>query len=340
MTIEISSIIAYNELVKMKGFWPALLLICLLASLYGIHPTLAQESLPPDGGQRYFPETGHLVTGDFLKAYESVPNPDLVYGNPITEAFSNPIFGKKIQYFEKARFEQVPSNPAELRVHITELGRLLYEPGPTLPTPGNSTACKTFLETKNRVCYAFLDFFEANGGEAQFGYPISNFELHDQRIVQYFQRARFEWHPELPEGQKVQLSKLGYTYFYTIGEDPARLDAVQILPGSNMPQLVLSLKVSAFTERSVLPQTGQQTIYIVVQDQNLLPVHDAEVSLIIMFPSGQVEKIKIPGKTDGLGVLSYTISYHDQTPGMVKVVATAYYEKLKNQTETSFRIWW
>lgn len=324
---------------KAKGLWPAFLLICLLASLPGIHPTLAQENLPPAGGPRYFAETGHWVTSEFLKAYDSVPDPHQVYGNPITEAFYDPTFGKTVQYFEKARFELIPDNPPELRVHLTELGRLLYEPGQKLPTPENTTACKTFSETKYRVCYAFLDFFEAYGGEAQFGFPISNFESHDHLIVQYFQRARFEWHPELPLGQKVQLSKLGYLYFYTMREDPHRLDAALFDAGNEIPQIILSLKVHAFIESPVLPQTGEQTIYIVVQDQNLLPVQDAEASLVIMYPSGLVERIQMPDKTNELGITSYTVNFHDEPPGMVNVVATALHDKVINQATTSFRIW-
>jgi len=326
-------------LVKLRCLW-SVLLICLLTSISGIHHSLAQESLPSDGGQRYFPITGHWVLGDFLKTYEGIPDPELIYGNPITEAFNSPTFLKKVQYFEKARFEYVPDNPPELRVHITELGRLLYEAGPTLPTPQNSTACKSFLETKNRVCYAFLDFFEAHGGEAQFGVPISNFELHDQRIVQYFQRARFEWHPELPEGQKVQLTNLGYSYFYRMDEDPLRLDPVALFPSSSAPQTILKLKVSAFTADSILPRTAQQTVYIVVQDQNLLPVPDAEAIMMVKFPSGHVERLSVPGKTNALGVISCPLSYHDQIPGMVDVFVTAYTDTLTSQAVTSFRIWW
>jgi hypothetical protein len=330
--------------VKLKGLWSVLLLTCLLTSMTGIHSTLAQDSLPSVGGQRYFPKTGHWILGDFLKAYESIPDADLVYGYPITEAFDSTTFGKKVQYFEKARFELVPDNPPELRVHITELGRLLYEAGPTLPTPQNSTACKSFVETKNRVCYAFLDFYEAHGGEAQFGVPISNFELHDQRIVQYFQRARFEWHPELPDGQKVQLTNLGYSYFYVMNEDPQRLDPVPLyLPDrnkNNAPQTIIKLKVSAFTGHSILPRTGQQTIYIVVQDQNLLPVPGAETTLMVKYPSGRVERISVPGKTNAIGVISCQLDYHDQIPGMVDVFVTVYTDTLSSQSATSFSIWY
>jgi hypothetical protein len=56
----------------------------------------------------------------------------------------------------------------------------------------------------------FLTFWRANGGVLIFGYPIGEEIVEDGRIVQYFERARLEYHPELlgQEGQ-VQLSLLG-----------------------------------------------------------------------------------------------------------------------------------
>lgn len=56
----------------------------------------------------------------------------------------------------------------------------------------------------------FLDFWRANGQVLIFGYPITEEFVADGRVVQYFERARFEYHPELfgAPGQ-VQLGLLG-----------------------------------------------------------------------------------------------------------------------------------
>ena len=61
-----------------------------------------------------------------------------------------------------------------------------------------------FQETKHNVGPVFLAFWNANGGVAQFGYPIT--ELFDENgaSVQYFERARFE----LRNGG-VELGRLG-----------------------------------------------------------------------------------------------------------------------------------
>lgn len=278
--------------------------------------------------------------GDFLKAYLSIPKPEAIYGYPITEAFQEQTRGRIVQYFEKVRFELVPDNPPELRVRITELGSYFYAPsGRELPLPASFPACKYFQETRKQVCYAFLDFFEANGGAAQFGYPLSNFEIQDELIVQYFQRARFEWHPELPQGKRVTITNLGYRYFYKIGEDPARLLVARI-PGNDIPLPVLSLRVRAFPLSAVLPQTGPQTIFIIVQDQNLLPVSNATVTLVIKMPSGKDRRVVVPDSTNQSGISQYTFNFRDEPTGVAQVIVTAAYEAFRKQTITSFRVWW
>jgi len=56
----------------------------------------------------------------------------------------------------------------------------------------------------------FLDFWRANGQLLTFGMPISEELVIDGRIVQYFERARFEYHPENAKTvQQVQLGLIG-----------------------------------------------------------------------------------------------------------------------------------
>ncbi|MGB9737317.1 L,D-transpeptidase family protein [Chloroflexus sp.] len=64
----------------------------------------------------------------------------------------------------------------------------------------------------NRV--GFLDFWRANGQLHTFGMPITEELVVDGRIVQYFERARFEYHPEYAgTPQQVQLGLLGREWF-------------------------------------------------------------------------------------------------------------------------------
>lgn len=66
-----------------------------------------------------------------------------------------------------------------------------------------------FPQTGRTVRGEFLRFFEANGGVDIFGYPLTEEIVESGRIVQYFQRARFEWHPENRPPYQTQLGLLG-----------------------------------------------------------------------------------------------------------------------------------
>lgn len=60
----------------------------------------------------------------------------------------------------------------------------------------------------------FLSFWRRNGGLLVFGYPLSGEIVEDGRIVQYFERARFEYYPEnLGQDNQVMLSLLGTELF-------------------------------------------------------------------------------------------------------------------------------
>jgi uncharacterized protein YkwD len=54
-----------------------------------------------------------------------------------------------------------------------------------------------FAPTGYSVGGAFLQFFDRHGGVRIFGYPISGEITENGRIVQYFERQRFEWHQEM-----------------------------------------------------------------------------------------------------------------------------------------------
>lgn len=322
---------------KTKARWCFIILLQIALILAGQASTFLSPNAFQTENQRYFSETGHWVTGDFLKTYNSVPDPVLIFGYPITEAFQEQTYGRIIQYFQRAVFELHPENPPELRVRIAELGKQLYKPGDPLEIPANFPACEYFVETAEQVCYAFLDFFNANGGAAQFGYPISGFEIHNNRIVQYFQRARFEWHPERPAGERVILSDLGKMYFDVIGENPVRLLAA---PRNLIPQSILNLKVRAYTASSVLPESGTQTVYILVQDQNLQPVSQVQTTLEVKYPGGQVQRFVVPQFTVKNGLVSHQFTFKEQPIGLVEITVKVIYENLQAETVTSFRIWY
>lgn len=179
----------------------------------------------------YFVETGHNLSGEFLQKFRNASDPLLVYGYPITEQLTGRE-GRLVQYFQRARFEFHPELPAGQRVQLTPLGRALYSPLMQLNVT-NPAGCEYFAATGFWVCFDFLQFYRAHGGLAQFGYPISPFEFHDGLVVQYFEYARFEWQPSLPQGAQVVLTMVGRIYFSALGEDPgllARVPALTAVP--------------------------------------------------------------------------------------------------------------
>ena len=289
------------------------------------------QAQTPDS--EYFAETGHSVRGDFLLFYRSVPNPTLVFGYPLTEQFTSKD-GRTVQYFQRARFE-LSADPSQ-RVKLTPLGREMYSPERQLVI-NNPLGCRTFTQTGYSVCFAFLEFFDQNGGVAQFGYPISPFESRNTQIVQYFENARFEWRPGLPEGQRIGLTDLGRIYFDQIGEDPSFLRPSP--PDNAGPNVVLKLQVRAFPNKAVATASDQQTIYVLVQDQNLQPVSGAVGAATIRLPNGEVSSQSFQINERGVG--SFSFDFQNQQNGQLVYVNVAVtYNGLQGKTATSFRIWY
>ena len=64
-------------------------------------------------------------------------------------------------------------------------------------------------ETGQSIDGVFLDFWRANNGIANYGYPISPEVTLNGHTVQYYEYARFEYVPEDPNGVIVQLGNIG-----------------------------------------------------------------------------------------------------------------------------------
>lgn len=74
--------------------------------------------------------------------------------------------------------------------------------------------CTFYPETECNLCHGFRDYFNLNGGIPRYGYPITDAmeeKLSDGNTytVQYFQRARLEWHDKGPEQAHVEEGLVG-----------------------------------------------------------------------------------------------------------------------------------
>lgn len=174
-----------------------LLLFALVLLLTSITPASAAE--------RTYPETGQTVRDAFLDFFDTNGGLD-IFGYPRTGEFA--MNGRWVQYFQRARFEYWPENPPGQQV---QLGLLSVELGKSRP-PSIESADPTrryFRETQHSIGGGFREFWESRGGVPVFGYPITAEHEEQGRAVQYFQRARFEWHGEHPPEYRVQLGLLG-----------------------------------------------------------------------------------------------------------------------------------
>jgi hypothetical protein len=163
----------------------------------------------------YFPETGHNLSNVF-RTYWEQNGGVMLFGYPITEEIREN--GLTVQYFEKARFEYHPenngtANNVQLGLLGTEVtaGRRAAGEAPFRPIAPVATGDKAlyFAQTGHSVRDGFKDRFQALGGVARFGYPISE-EFPEVNpldgqvyMVQYFERIRLEYHPAESDPNKV-----------------------------------------------------------------------------------------------------------------------------------------
>lgn len=184
------------------------------------------------GDCQFFPETGHQVCGRLLSYWRE--NGGLpVFGYPIGPQQEVMIEGRpfQAQEFERNRLELHPENGRPYDVLLGRLGdEVLRRQGRDwrgFGTVGGAPAgCLYFSETGHSLCEPFLSYFRGKGLEfdgragyslaeslALFGLPLSEpqTEIIQGRpyTVQWFERARFEWHPENPDPYKVLLGLLG-----------------------------------------------------------------------------------------------------------------------------------
>jgi len=149
----------------------------------------------------FFSETNHHLSdrAGFLNYWRE--NGDvLLFGYPISEEIVEN--GRVVQYFERARLEYHPENLGkDGQIQLSLLGRELTADR-SFPDATPDMGTQYFPETKHTLSGKFLRFWLKRGGLAVFGFPIS--EPFDEispsdgqtRTTQYFERARFEYHPE------------------------------------------------------------------------------------------------------------------------------------------------
>ena len=129
---------------------------------------------------------------------------------------------RTVQYFERSRLELHPENAPPHDVLLGQFGRRILATVPDAPTARAAPLPEHtyFDQTGHNVAPDFAAYWAAGGGLASFGLPLS--EEFDEFIgtgapgegrafrVQYFERARLEYHPENADPQyQVLLGQFG-----------------------------------------------------------------------------------------------------------------------------------
>lgn len=156
-----------------------------------------------------------------------------VFGYPLTPVFQQqtPEGTFEVQYFERQRFEYHPEQAPPFDVQLGRLGdELLRKQGRAWPDepvqPSVPPGCERFVITRQVVCPPFLSYWYAHGlaslrGHTRFGKALHLWGLPltqprqernpdgDQVETQWFERARYEYHPALPPQHRILLGRLG-----------------------------------------------------------------------------------------------------------------------------------
>jgi hypothetical protein len=152
--------------------------------------------------------------------------------------------------------------------------------------------------------------------------------------VQYFERAVFEWRPELPNGQRVQLARLGEAHFQIARHDPNLLNPiarVMTITGIDFSAAVRSPVVSQ--------QDGEQQVFVYVSDQVGQPVVGAHVEATVLLPKNKQSQSAT--HTDQNGTAVFGLSVSSLPAGeTIPIQIKAAYQRHRNDTATAFRIWW
>ena len=334
--------------------WRAMGIVAVgVVVLLGILPT----GLASAQGEatRYFEETKHNVSGEFLEFFDRYGG-RRIFGYPLTREFEEN--GRVVQCFQRVRMVKYPDLPRGHQVRLALLGEELEYRLPPIPEseiPRDTHPDRRyFAETGHTASFAFLDFFRENGGLDVFGYPITEWDIEPSgRISQYFQRAKMEWYPENPLGQRVQLGALGIIYVETSVDpiykapEPPYIRGETATPSGAISGRrttastgIASLRAMVTVKHSIIGLDDAQTAYVYVFDQSNRGVEGASVEIEVQYEGEQVQRLT-PGSTNADGHTQIGFSMVKPSPAYVVIVnANVRYGVLTSQASTVFFLWW
>lgn len=297
--------------------------------MLSILPTFSAPAVRAADGERCFPETGRCVSGRFREYWER--NGGLaVFGFPIGPAIQerNPDTGKMYltQWFQRNRFELHPENKAPYDVLLGRLGDdWLRQRDVDWRKEGRApqqAGCLYFDQTGHNVCdqasgIGFKTYWQRHGLEfdgqrgvsyeeslALFGLPLTEPRIEanssgDRVLTQWFERARFEWHPNQSDPAfRVLLGLLGneirgaYTGLELPTDAPwARTGNRIVAIADGLPTVTLPQNPAGGPPNVVVAPSGKRIAYTEAIGANLreqrLVVLNLDTGTRLEFPLGR-----------------------------------------------------
>ena len=186
----------------------ALLVFTLTLTIFGPTTASANQTV------RFYAATQHSIGGAFLKFYDRYGGIKL-FGYPISdEVMEN---GRPVQYFERQRMEYHKEHAGtanEVQLSLLGTQKAQGRASTARVAPFISSSTHVYIrETGHSLSYSFLKYWKAYGGVRIFGYPLTEPAHENGYLVQYFERARMEYHPgKAGLSYGIELGHLGKEY--------------------------------------------------------------------------------------------------------------------------------
>jgi hypothetical protein len=261
---------------------------------------------------QYFPESGHLVRDPFLRDFQQRGGVSM-FGYPLTDAYVDQN-GTLVQTFERAKFQLTVRG-----VELAPIGRDLRLGD---PLPGL------------KVDPALKDFYASQGGEAYFGLPLDAARQENGLLlVQDFERVRIV-HEDYGS---VHLANLGSAYLSAF--PPPRTDGQAAIRLRGTPTPPPQIHASISVEHPAIPQGGEQTLYVYVEDSEGHPVAGAKSLAVLRYDQARAE-VEMPD-TDANGLAAARFEAPPALPGSQVVVELHLLSgEIFLTVETNYFQWW
>ncbi len=338
--------ICYNFLMKRQIWGYLSLLFSLILLVLGFVFAPFGEKTHAQDGVKYFPRTGHTITGAFLAFWEQSPNPEALLGLPITEAFYRPSRGDRIQYFQRA---VVFIPPHSQQPYLLPLGEMFYRETasqnkrePLFSNVWDLAGCGNFPgtdEQEHPVCFEFREFY--NTYKDYLGKVVSDPLAENGVPVQYVQAGRLE---NTPNG--VRLAPLGEWYFQKHEPNKAAAQPIDGRAAIQRAAEILDLKVRVFSQSLILRPRARQHFAVVVTDQLDRPVPNAIVQITFydlstgkVLPSTRAAGTPYTFRTDENGWARFELLVPEHV-GFIVAEVQATYQQMHGKGSTTFCVWW